>query len=86
MKFSFRMSDYDEMENILRRMILLELEINEFRIRLVNENDNIRDLLLEFEALENAYRELRSNFENLWNNLNYASRNLGFINFSGFII
>ena len=65
MKFSFRMSDYDEMENILRRMILLELEINEFRIRLVNENDNIRDLLLEFEALENAYRELRSNFENL---------------------
>ena len=69
MKFSFRMSDYDEMENILRRMILLELEISEFRIRLVNENDNIRDLLLEFEALENAYRELRSNFENLWNNL-----------------
>ena len=65
MKFSFRMSDYDEMENILRRMILLELEISEFRIRLVNENDNIRDLLLEFEALENAYRELRSNFENL---------------------
>ena len=59
------MSDYDEMENILRRMILLELEISEFRIRLVNENDNIRDLLLEFEALENAYRELRSNFENL---------------------
>ena len=67
MKFSSRMSDYDEMENILRRMILLELEINKFRIRLTNENvnDNMGDLITEFEALENAYRELRSISENL---------------------
>lgn len=47
-------------------MILLEIELEEFRIRLINDNDNYNmgDLFREFQTIENAYNQLRSNFEN----------------------
>ena len=54
------MSEIAEIQNIFRRMLILEREIEEFRIKLVNEteNDNLRALFREFRALEIAYFEL----------------------------